>query len=78
MDQTDGQLLSRAIAAYYQSCARSGDDAAEIVGGSSAVKEVAGKRYVVLRNADTLICVYRIRNDGILKGMRRWPKELDS
>jgi hypothetical protein len=36
-----------------------------------------GKRYVVLRNTKGVLAVYRVRNDGILKGLRRWPAALE-
>jgi hypothetical protein len=38
---------------------------------------VAGLSYVVLRNARGLLAVYRVRNDGMLKGLKRWPAEID-
>ena len=43
----------------------------------SGVQEVNGKRYVVLRNVNGIMAVYRVRTDGILKGLKRWPKELE-
>ena len=43
----------------------------------SGVQEINGKRYVVLRNLGGILAVYRVRTDGILKGLKRWPKELD-
>jgi hypothetical protein len=76
--QTDEQLLSRAIAAHYRACAREGTVAAQPAALSSGVEELAGKEYVVLRNARSVLRVYRVRNDGMLKGLRRWPKELES
>lgn len=78
MDQKDERLLNRAIAAHYQAYAREGGALSEPAWDSSAVEEVAGKRYVVLRNISGVIRVYRVRNDGVLKGMRRWPKELET
>jgi len=76
MAQTDEQLLGRAIAAHYQASAREGVPADQPASGSSGVEEVGGKQYVVLRNARGILRVYRVRNDGVLKGLRRWPKEL--
>jgi hypothetical protein len=32
---------------------------------------------VVLRNTRGVLKVYRVRNDGILKGLKRWPKEVE-
>lgn len=77
MADTDEQLLSRAIAAHYQACAREGASASQPASASSGVEELAGKSYVVLRNAGGILRVYRVRNNGMLKGLRRWPKELD-
>ena len=37
-----------------------------------------GKQYVVLRSADSILAVYRVRRcDGKLKGMRRWPAAVE-
>jgi hypothetical protein len=75
---TDGQLLSRAIAAHYQACAREGVAADQPAADSSGVEDLDGKQYVVLRNSRGVLRVYRVRKyDGVLKGLRRWPKELD-
>jgi hypothetical protein len=40
-----------------------------------AVSE-AGRRYVVLSNANGILAAYRVRPDGILKRLKRWPPEL--
>lgn len=75
---TDDQLLDRATAAYYQTRARGDAPAARPDRIASGVEEVAGMRYVVLRNASAVVSVYRVRTSGVLKSLRRWPKELDS
>ena len=41
------------------------------------VEEHGGKFYVVLRNVGGVMAVYRIRNEGILKGLKRWPEEIE-
>ncbi len=67
-------LVNRAIAAYFRSAdAPSPDQPANY----SDVQEAGGKRYVVLRNVNGVLAVYRVRNDGVLKGLKRWPKELE-
>ena len=38
------------------------------------VSEHDGKLYVVLSNVRGTLAVYRVRNDGVLKGLKRWPK----
>jgi hypothetical protein len=37
----------------------------------------AGLQYVILRNVDGVLAVYRVRTDnGLLRRMKRWPAEL--
>jgi hypothetical protein len=36
-----------------------------------------GHKYVVLRNVRGALAVYRVRNDGMLKRMKRWPVAID-
>jgi hypothetical protein len=63
-------LTKRAFAAYFRS------------GGSAQPSRysgpiaAAGKDYVVLHNVNGILAVYRVRNTGALKRLRRWPKEL--
>lgn len=59
-------VTRRAFAAYF----RSGgiDQPAK----SSGVVEHNGKAYVVLENVNGILAVYRVRNDGMLKRLRRW------
>ena len=63
--------LTRAFAAYF----RSGDK--DQPSNSSRVVEDMGRGYVVLENLNGVLAVYRIRNDGILRRMKRWPKEIE-
>jgi hypothetical protein len=76
---TDGELVRRAMSAYYRSGYREGlsDQQVTIPANTSDVREHDGKRYVVLENVNGVLAVYRVRNDGILKGLKRWPKELE-
>jgi hypothetical protein len=69
----DEDLLRRAFAAYF----RSGGPQAAIPSNNSEVRIHEGKLYVVLRNTNGTLAVYRVRNDGVLKGLRRWPHDLD-
>jgi len=32
-----------------------------------------GRSYVVLANVRGTLAVYRVRTDGVLKGLKRWP-----
>jgi len=69
-------LTRRAFAAYY----RTEGDANAVVDqptDTSGVVEHEGKTYVVLHNARGTLAVYRVRNSGLLKRLRRWPAALD-
>lgn len=67
---TDERLVTRAFAAYFR--AGGIDQPANY----SGVVLHDGKRYVVLVNAGGFLAVYRVRNDGMLKRLRRWPAAL--
>ncbi len=64
------ELTRRAFAAYF----RSGGTRRPTK--SSGVVERDGKRYVVLNSSRGVLAVYRVRNDGMLRRMRRWPPDL--
>jgi hypothetical protein len=85
-------LTRRAFAAYYRTegdanartegdaNARTEGDANAVVdqpADTSGVVEHEGKTYVVLHNARGTLAVYRVRNSGLLKRLRRWPAALD-
>jgi hypothetical protein len=61
----------RAMAAYF----RSNPDAAQPT--TPTVVQVDGKSYVHLHNSYQTLAVYRVRNDGMLKRLKRWPAELE-
>lgn len=67
-------LKARACAAYFKT---EGHDAAQPSEIDSGEIEHGGKRYVALRNRDGILAVYRVRNDGMLKRLRRWPSALE-
>jgi hypothetical protein len=77
---TDSELVRRAMAAYYKSGRREGfsDEQLAIPANTSDVHEHNGKQYVVLENVNGVLAVYRVRNDGMLKGLKRWPAELEN
>lgn len=77
MSATNAELTQRAFAAYFRQCAREGAIVQQPANYSD-VAEHDGKLYVVLRNVNGVLAVYRVRNDGILKGLKRWPKQLES
>ena len=61
-------LMKRAFAAWFRS---GGTDQPSAT--SSGVESHDGKQYVVLRNTRGVMKVYRVRPDGMLKGLRRYP-----
>jgi len=73
---TDDPLIKRALAAYFR-----GGNALEsrpIPSNDSYVTEHEGKHYVVLKNVNGILAVYRVRNTGVLKGLKRWPQEIET
>jgi hypothetical protein len=65
-----GDPVSRAFAAYY----RSGETVdPDKPASSSGVVTHQGKEYVVLRNVNGVLAVYRVGNSGVLRRLRRWP-----
>lgn len=74
----DGTLIPRAMAAYYRAAAREpGPGEPPIPGRDSYVIDHGGKAYVVLTNVNGLLAVYRVRTDGMLKRLRRWPVAIE-
>lgn len=64
-------LTRRAFTAYF----RTGGTSQPEVG--SGVVAFDGKQYIVLRDkVRRVLAVYRVRNDGMLKRLRRWPAGL--
>lgn len=66
-------LYQRAVAAYF----RSEDIPMQPAEALSGPESHNGKDYVVLRNNGDTLAVYRVRNNGLLKRLRRWPKTFD-
>lgn len=71
-------LLNRAMAAYFRAPPEGLEVRQQPGRAESGVAKVAGKRYVVLRNVHGILKVYRVRNDGMLKRLKRWPTELEN
>ncbi len=72
-------LHSRAMAAYFRSASATGG----VVMQPSSPEDVKvnGLHYIVLANANGILAVYRVRivnDEPVLKGLKRWPKELDA
>jgi hypothetical protein len=70
------QLLARAYSAYFKTANREGYSADQPSESGSGLEEVGDKSYIVLRNGNGILAVYRVRHDGMLKRLRRWPVEL--
>ena len=69
----DADLTRRAYAAYF----RTGEyPLLQPNQTSSGVTVYDDKAYVVLSNGFDVLAVYRVRNDGVLKRMKRWPAEV--
>lgn len=64
--------MRRAIAAWY----RSGEETIP-ANDSYIYTDSAGREYAVLVNVNGVLAVYRLRNDGRLKRLRRWPPEVE-
>ena len=71
----DDDLVRRAFAAWYRS-----ENIHTQPANTSGIRKHAKKRYVVLNSigsATGILAVYRVKNDGFLKRLKRWPKELE-
>ena len=72
-------LHSRAMAAYFRSASATGG----AVDQPGQIEDVTvnGLRYIVLANVNGILAVYRVRivnDEPMLKGLKRWPKDLDA
>jgi hypothetical protein len=70
-------LLRRAFRAWF-----SGNDYPDQPRNTSAVERHGSHLYVVLRGgrgpSDEPMAVYRVKNDGVLRRLRRWPKDIEA
>ena len=64
----EDELISRAFRAHFRT-----GHADQPSRYSSAVETHAGRSYAVLRNLRGVLAVYRVRTDGRLKRLGRWP-----
>jgi hypothetical protein len=70
MSYDESDLIRRAMSAWFRS------GGIDQPANTSGVVEHEGKPYVVLKNVNGTLAIYRVRNDGTLKRLRRWPAEL--
>lgn len=69
-------LLRRALSAYYRTAPEAGGRLLQHSDASGVLARGA-LYYVVVRNSAVVLAVYRVRNDRVLRRMRRWPKALE-
>jgi hypothetical protein len=62
---------NRAIGAYLR-----GEGMNQPCRSSSGAEVIDGQAYIVLRNVNGVLAVYRIRNNGSLRRLDRWPPEV--
>ena len=64
-------LEKRAYAAYFRAGGNLQPNARD-----SGERKYKGLHYVLLRTGADILAVYRVRNDGVLRRLRRLPKGL--
>lgn len=72
MSQDGAEFLKRAMAAYFRA-----GEGQQPSSSDSGLMVHDGHQYVVLRNITGTLAAYRVRNDGMLKRLKRWPGALD-
>ncbi len=72
----DEHYVNRAMAAYFRG-AKLDSMPLQPNSGISCIEVHDGKNYVVLRNINGVLAVYRITTSGQLKRLKRWPKEFE-
>ena len=69
--------LPRAFAAWFRGSTTGATPAYPSESTSRDDIIVQGKHYVVLANSYQVLGVYRIKNDGLLRRLKRWPKAVE-
>ncbi len=75
---SDQEVMARALRAYFATEHRESTRVDQPSSGGSGVEQLNGKWYAVLRNINGVMRVYRVRNNGALKRLRRWPRALEN
>jgi hypothetical protein len=73
--RTERDEEQRAYAAYFRYA--KGRPVDQLAGALSGLEKYKGLMYVVLRDGSRTLAVYRIKNDGHLHRLKRWPAALD-
>ena len=72
MLHNESDIMRRAMRAYFNS---TGEGAIQ-PSSTSGVEEHQGRHYAVLNNQGGILAVYRLRPEGSLRRLRRWPATL--
>jgi hypothetical protein len=67
-------MTRRALAAYWQVGA-GGAEPSQAMSGECTYQN---RGYVVLANSYRVLAVYRVRSNGFLRRLKRWPKALET
>jgi len=76
MTHPAGDPVRRAFAAYFKTAEADGGIPIQPA-NTSGLRSHDGHDYVVLENANGVLAVYRVRNDGVLRRMKRWPVQVE-
>ena len=76
MPQQD--FTQRAIAAYFRTGTKEGWRCDQPSAADSGTVELNNRHYVVLANSRGILAVYRIKPDGLLRRLKRWPHALNT
>ena len=66
---------NRAMAAYFREAKKYRDSPDQPT--TPEAFEVEGRLYIVLSNANGILAVYRVKNDGVLRRLKRYPTCLE-
>lgn len=66
VEMATDELIRRALSAY-------GWSDGEPLPTATEIRRISGLRYVLLHRSKALLAVYRVRNDGKLKRLKRLP-----
>lgn len=77
MNSTSEPLVTRATVAYLRACNSAGT-IADQPGSESRVTDINGRTYVTVANSVRVLAVYRVKPDGVLRRLVRYPRQLNT